>query len=104
MRHLKIGAHTYNLILTSDIDDCGSTEMTTRKIRLNATMPPTVLESTLLHEAMHVMNTSISHPLLDSLAEQIYSFLKENRLLDEKRLSKLLCTTTRTGYPPHSAS
>ena len=38
-------------------------------------------EVTFIHEALHCMNTTIGHEFLDSLAEQLYQFLKDNELL-----------------------
>lgn len=39
--------------------------------------------ATLIHEAMHAMNSTINHEFLDSFAEQIYAFLVDNKLLRE---------------------
>lgn len=38
-------------------------------------------EVVLLHEALHAMNGTMNHEFLDSLAQQLYAFLKENNLL-----------------------
>lgn len=36
---------------------------------------------TFFHEALHTMNGTMNHEFLDSLAQQLYAFLKENDLL-----------------------
>lgn len=36
---------------------------------------------TLLHEALHGMNSTMNHEFLDSLSEQLYQFLFDNKLL-----------------------
>ena len=38
-------------------------------------------EITFIHEALHCMNTVMDHGLLDSLSEQLYQFLSDNKLL-----------------------
>lgn len=35
---------------------------------------------TFLHEAMHAMNSTMNHEFLDSFAQQMYAFLKLNKL------------------------
>lgn len=35
---------------------------------------------TLIHESLHAMNSTINHEFLDSLAQQLYAFLKLNKL------------------------
>lgn len=50
-------------------------------IWLRKGMPQEATEATLIHEAMHLMNTTMRHSTLDSLAEQIYQMLKDNKFL-----------------------
>lgn len=38
-------------------------------------------ESTFFHEAMHHCNTSMNHALLDSISGQMYSMLRNNKML-----------------------
>ena len=83
-KKVKIGAHTYTIdLVPSKIieDECGSISYPDQEITINKDLSQTMQEATLLHEAIHAMNTTIDHELMDSLAEQIYSFLKENNLL-----------------------
>jgi hypothetical protein len=81
---LKIGAHTYKVIYVDRVDDDdsdGELNDETGTIKLNKNLMPSALECTLVHEAMHGMNCTLDHVALDSLAEQIYAFFKENNLL-----------------------
>ncbi len=36
---------------------------------------------TLIHEALHGMNSTMNHEFLDSLSEQLYQFLVDNNML-----------------------
>lgn len=83
---LKIGGHNYKVIQTSDLDNMGETHYKKCKILIDNTMTQSQKEATLIHEALHAMNTTLggqqmSHALLDSLSEQMYQFLSENKLL-----------------------
>lgn len=80
---LKIGGHVFDIVL-KDFDDecdCGEVSYIEKKIYINKKLPESLLASTLIHEAMHVMNTTLDHSLLDSLAEQVYQVLRDNDLL-----------------------
>lgn len=50
-------------------------------IYLGAELSPEAQEVTFLHEALHAMNATMDHEFLDSLAEQLYQFLSDNKLL-----------------------
>lgn len=50
-------------------------------IYIDSTMTQEAKEATLIHEALHAMNATMSHEFLDSLSNQMYQFLKDNRLL-----------------------
>lgn len=39
-------------------------------------------EVTLFHEALHAMNATMDHEFLDSLAQQIYQFVKDNKFVE----------------------
>lgn len=80
---VKIGAHDIQVEeVTFQNEDVlvGHASYETGKIRINKELFQTMKEATFLHEAMHIMNTTIDHTLLDSLAEQLYQFLKDNKL------------------------
>lgn len=83
-KQLKIGAHTYKVEVTDsglDLGDYGELDIETNTIKISSKLPQTNKESTLIHEIMHAINTTLDHELLDSLAEQVYQVLKDNKLL-----------------------
>lgn len=83
---LKIGGHTIKVELKKLDNLCGYYENKKGLIVIDSEMPQTLIESTLIHEIMHVMNSTIGehtigHSLQDSLAEQLYQVLRDNKLL-----------------------
>lgn len=84
-KKLKIGGHIYKIIWKDDWgdnNDLGKTDFVREEIWLNKLlMSQTAKESTLIHEILHAINTTLNHELLDSLAEQLYQVLADNRLL-----------------------
>lgn len=101
---VKIGAHSYQLnIDTNEELDCGSIDTIKCIINIHAGMPLSLRGATLIHEAMHGMNTTIgeehiAHAFLDSFAEQMYSFLVDNQLLNMDRLEELVsCKKQKNG-------
>lgn len=96
MKTLKVGGHTYELMLEPNKDgDCGEVDYVASTITINPDMQLSMRTATLIHEALHAMNPTLGeehlgHALLDSLAEQLYHFLSENELLDQVRLALLL--------------
>lgn len=67
--------------ITGDIDDNGQANTDLNEILIRKQITQSQKEATLLHEAMHFCNTTIKHDLLDSLAEQLYQILSDNKLL-----------------------
>lgn len=83
-KQLKIGGHKYKVLITKtglDSGDYGELEIETNTIRINPDLPQSNKESTLIHEILHAVNTTLDHELLDSLSEQIYQVLKDNKLI-----------------------
>ncbi|HZS47240.1 MAG TPA: hypothetical protein VFC63_19355 [Blastocatellia bacterium] len=83
-KQLKIGGHTYKVEIAEDSfkdAPCGHTDYNDGAIRINKQNTQSEQEQSLIHEAMHVMNKTLNHELLDSLSEQIYAFLKDNKLI-----------------------
>lgn len=83
-KQVKIGAHIYKVKLVervNEVDSDGQMDDESGLIEINKNLKQTALECTLIHEAMHGMNSTINHELLDSLAEQVYQFLHDNKLL-----------------------
>lgn len=71
---------------SEELEDCNGEAQTNRNlIRICKTLPQSQKEGTLIHEIFHFLNTSlddgIGHALLDSLSEQFYQVLKDNRML-----------------------
>ena len=50
------------------------------KIFVNSRLSEGAMGVSLLHEALHCMNSTLDHVALDSLAEQLYQFLHDNHL------------------------
>lgn len=85
---VKIGCHDVTVVRaeswpTSDPDILGEAFPESNEIYLKANLADSQAFSVLLHEAMHFMNGTIDHALLDSLAEQLAQFLLDNGLIDE---------------------
>jgi len=81
---LKIGAHTYAVryeeFWEGDDDELAHNDPMTQVIQISSQLSPTQTFVTLLHEAMHTMNRTLDHTVLDSLAEQVGQFLLDNGL------------------------
>lgn len=85
---LKVGGHIYKVFL-KELDDCsGETDMKKLSISIDKNAPQSVQEATLIHEIMaHCINSTfagenhIAHGLMDSLSEQMYQVLSENKML-----------------------
>lgn len=83
---IKIGGHMFK-IEQKVMRDCGETDFHNGIIPINKILPQTLKESTLIHEILcHCLNTTFGHKkgvheVLDSMSEQIYQVLKDNKLL-----------------------
>lgn len=89
---LKIGGHMFKVVQVkskSNQDEMGSCDTSKNIITIDSGMVHDQKEATLIHEIFHAMNTTFdgtnnfSHALLDSLAEQIYQVMKDNKLFRE---------------------
>jgi len=80
-KKLKIGGHIVSIRLSDDIEDNGFSDSQRNEIVLNKKLPQSQLEATLIHEIFHFLNTTIKHDLLDSLSEQFYQVMKDNKLI-----------------------
>lgn len=95
---LKIGGHLYKVVLKNldkenELASCDYNKATI-SIDKNIVIQ-SIKESALIHEILHACNSTfgydgVEHGLLDSLAEQLYQVLKDNDLLNQKTLDKLL--------------
>ena len=64
-----------------DMADLGIADYENGLILIKKGMKRSAQEAVFFHELFHHMNSSMSHSLLDSLAEQTYQVLKANRLI-----------------------
>lgn len=87
-KRVKIGAITYKVVVADDWVGGGGDDGETcwRRPRgntmyINSELTEDAQGIVFIHESLHAMNSTMSHEFLDSLAQQIYSFLKENKLL-----------------------
>ena len=85
-KKLKIGFHIYKVQKVpywegGDDGDAGMIDYEKGVIYINSKMPQTEQERTLFHEIGHSINTVIDHTLLESLSEQLYQVLHDNKLL-----------------------
>ena len=63
------------------LENLGEADYEHGVIYLKRGMTRDAKEATLVHEIFHMLNTTMSHKVLDSLAEQWYAVLKENDML-----------------------
>jgi hypothetical protein len=86
-KKLKIGGHTYRIhivtppaLTTADAPE-GIQSSEQGVIEINAERIQTHREQTLFHEIFHVLNSELDHVLLESLSQQLYQVLHDNRML-----------------------
>ena len=89
-KKLKIGGHTYEVRLVDDgealfLDGEGAISRDTHIIEINSRYPQSEKEATLLHEIFHALNATFdegtNHMLVESLSQQLYQVLKDNKML-----------------------
>lgn len=89
-KHLKIGGIVYKVEVTDDWPergalgiegDDGYCSVARNTLYIYECLSQEAKEVTLLHEAMHAMNSTVNHEFLDSFAEQLYQVLSDNNLL-----------------------
>lgn len=67
-------------------DIMGEADIFTNEIKINNKLPQSQQEATLFHEVLHFLNWTLDsepmgHIFIESLAEQLYQVLAENKLL-----------------------
>ena len=86
-KKLKIGGHVYKIEYGKDgnLGDvlCGKTHTTKGIIALNKSLIQSEMEATLFHEIFHVINNQFTEVTVESLSQQLYQVLKDNKLLKE---------------------
>lgn len=101
---LKIGGHRVKVKLDPHMPEGMDAEYQSDNllIRICSDVPPTIKESSLIHEIFHVLNGTfdsevLGHALMDSLAEQLYQVLADNGLLNTQRIHELLYPDSKEG-------
>ena len=84
---LKIGGHTVKVVQEKLRGEPfnGCWEANKNQITIDVELAQSQKESVLIHEVLHVLNSTLGsgmgHNFMDSLAEQIYQVLIDNKLL-----------------------
>lgn len=82
---VRIGAHKYTIkeVAQSELEEpsCGMTDKQKGIIFINKNLMQTEKEATFLHEVLHIINDQIKHETIESLAQQLYAFLKGNKII-----------------------
>jgi hypothetical protein len=64
-----------------EMKDLGIADYANGEIHIKKGMKRSAQEAVFIHELLHFCNTTMSHALLDSLAEQIYQVFKASRII-----------------------
>lgn len=85
-KKLKIGGHTYKVITEKpgEINErgtCGVTNKSKGIISINKNLIQSEKECTLIHEIFHIINNELNEAVIESLSQQLYQVLRENKLL-----------------------
>jgi hypothetical protein len=84
-KRLKVGAITYRVVQAKDWldrnDADGMVDAKTNTIYIQSELSPAFKDVTLIHEALHCINSTMNHEFLDSLSEQLYQVFSDNNLL-----------------------
>lgn len=89
-KKLKIGGHSYEVRIVKDGDILffageGATSRSSHIIEISEDYPQSEKEATLLHEIFHALNSQfdegINHILIESLSQQLYQVLSDNKML-----------------------
>lgn len=82
---IKIGGHTYTIIVTDDKnivdeDSYGNRDDSKMEIALSKKVFHSQQEETLLHEILHCINNELSEVTIQNIAQGLYQVLKDNKL------------------------
>ena len=91
-KKIRIGGHTVKIVFGIINDDMGKGELAetnyeNNTITIDSRLARSQQESALIHEIFHLLNgtfnssSNYAHALLDSLSEQFYQVLSDNKLL-----------------------
>lgn len=88
-KHVKVGGTLYKVIIAEEWEGGGGThydgelvhsETLGNVIYIAKHLSDDAKQITLIHEILHGCNTTMNHEFLDSLAEQLYQVIKDNKL------------------------
>lgn len=81
---IKVGGHLIQVKYAKLENDLANFDWNTNTITICEDIPESQKEAVLLHEIMHVMVSSfddgMGHAFMDSLSQQLYQVLKDNKL------------------------
>jgi len=82
-KEIKIGGHLYKIDITKneEFPSCGRLDRSKGIISIKNSLIQSEKEETLIHEIFHAINNEINETLLESLAQQLYAVLKDNKFL-----------------------
>lgn len=86
-KKIKVGGHEITIDCSKELAGInGEAVVGENLIKICKTLPQSQKESTLIHEIFHFLNTTLDastlgHAVLDSLSEQFYQVLSDNRML-----------------------
>jgi len=91
---MKIGCHNISVVFKELEDDNASFDWNTNTITISSKLPPDQMFSALVHEWLHVCNSTLDsdtlgHAMLDGLAEQLAQILFDNQILDKEWINRL---------------
>ena len=82
---LKIGGHSYRVEYTDlrsklESGECGKVSREKGIIYIDNTLIKSEQDVALIHEIFHILNTELNHELLESLSQQLFQVMKDNKL------------------------
>jgi hypothetical protein len=81
---IKIGAHWYKILFVPQVDEEGSFGEVSDadcEIRILASLTPSQMEETLIHEILHALGPSLEEHEVDRLGFGLHQVLVDNQLL-----------------------
>ena len=84
-KKVKLGGHNYKVKFTVNTglneENCADISRKTDTIYINSSLTKSQQEVSFFHEVLHGINNELSEVTIDSLAEQLYAFLKNNKII-----------------------
>ena len=78
-KRIKSQGLWWTVRFSPDIENLGQTDYDKMEIIISSNIPRGLQESTFFHELGHTINTTIDHPLMDSISTQYFQIIKDNR-------------------------